>query len=64
MDAAAEAPAPRPPRLEDTAEVAAARVRAIDLALAGYSREVIANELSTSLERSAVEALLDDVLVS
>jgi hypothetical protein len=40
----------------------AARVRAIDLALAGYSREAIANELAVSMPRADVEALLDHVL--
>jgi len=38
-------------------------VRAIDLALAGYSRERIANELASTLERAEVEMLLDEVLV-
>ena len=56
-------PAPRPRALEDTPAVAAARVRAIDLALAGYSREVIANELAASLDRTDVEILLDEVLL-
>jgi hypothetical protein len=51
-----------PPR-EESSQFAAARVRAIDLALAGYSRDAIANELSTSMARPEVEALLDDVLV-
>jgi hypothetical protein len=57
-------PAPRPPAQLESSEVAAARVRAIDLALAGYSRDVIANELASSLERAQVEALLADVLVN
>jgi hypothetical protein len=57
-------PAPRPPAQLESPEVAAARVRAIDLALAGYSRDVIANELASSLERGQVEALLADVLVN
>jgi hypothetical protein len=48
---------------EDTAAQDAARVRAIDLALAGYSREAIANELAVSMTRGDVEALLDQVLV-
>ncbi len=52
------------PAQPESAEVAAARVRAIDLALAGYSRDVIANELATSLERAEVEALLAEVLVN
>ena len=43
--------------------MSAARVRAIDLAVAGYGREVIANELATSLPRADVEALLDEILV-
>jgi len=62
--AAPRSPAPRPPTQLESAEVSAARVRAIDLALAGYSRDVIANELASSLERAQVEALLADVLVS
>jgi hypothetical protein len=49
---------------EDSAAQDAARVRAIDLALAGYSREAIANELSVSMPRGDVEALLDHVLAS
>ena len=48
---------------EDSAAQDAARVRAIDLALAGYSREAIANELAVSMTRGDVEALLDQVLV-
>jgi hypothetical protein len=55
-------PAPRPPRVESAA-YSAARVRAIDLALAGYPREVIANELASSLDRTEVEQLLDEVLI-
>lgn len=51
------------PELEVTPELAAARVRAIDLALAGYTREAIANELAVSFERADVDALLDRVLV-
>ena len=62
--AAVRSPSPRQPALQETSELAAARVRAIDLALAGYSRDVIANELASSLERAQVEALLTDVLVN
>lgn len=51
------------PEREDTPELAAARVRAIDLALAGYTREAIANELAVSIERTEVDALLDRVLL-
>ena len=51
------------PRREESAAMSAARVRAIDLAVAGYAREVIANELATSLPRADIEALLDDILV-
>lgn len=40
----------------------AARVRAVELALAGLSRQAIAGELSTMLESAEVELLLDDVL--
>jgi hypothetical protein len=62
---ALEPPPPRTsaPRGEESSQFAAARVRAIDLALAGYSRDAIANELSTSMQRPEVEALLDEVLV-
>jgi hypothetical protein len=56
--------APVAPTLEDSAAAGAARVHAIDLALAGYSREAIANELSVSMPRGDVEALLDHVLAS
>jgi hypothetical protein len=52
------------PEREETPELAAARVRAIDLALAGHSRESIANELAVSMERDEVDALLDRVLVA
>jgi hypothetical protein len=48
---------------EQTPQLASARVRAIDLALAGYTRESIANELAVSIERAEVDALLDRVLV-
>ena len=56
--------APVAPTPEDSAAAGAARVHAIDLALAGYSREAIANELSVSMPRGDVEALLDHVLAS
>ena len=52
------------PEREDTPELAAARVRAIDLALAGYTRDSIANELAVSIERAEVDALLNRVLVA
>jgi len=52
------------PEREDTPELAAARVRAIDLALAGYTRDSIANELAVSIERTEVDALLNRVLVA
>ena len=63
---ALDPPAPRTsaPRGEESSQFAAARVRVIDLALAGYSRDAIANELSTSMQRPEVEALLDEVLVT
>ena len=51
------------PAAEEAPAAGAARVRAIDLALAGYSREAIANELAVSMTRGDVEALLDQVLV-
>ena len=56
--------APVAPTPEDSAAAGAARVHAIDLALAVYSREAIANELSVSMPRGDVEALLDHVLAS
>jgi hypothetical protein len=56
-------PAPPPAEREEPPEVASARMRAIDLALAGYSRERIASQLASGLEHSQVEALLDQVLV-
>jgi hypothetical protein len=49
---------------EDSQADTAARVRAIDLALAGNSREAIANELAVSMSRGDIETLLDQVLVS
>jgi hypothetical protein len=51
------------PEREQSPQLASARVRAIDLALAGYTRESIANELAVSLERGEVDALLDRVLI-
>ena len=57
-------PGPHARPEDDTPALAAARVRAIDLALAGYSREVIANELATGLERAQVEALLEEILIN
>jgi hypothetical protein len=62
--APAAAAAPAAPAPEHSAATGAARVLAIDLALAGYSREAIATELSVSMPRSDVEALLDHVLAS
>ena len=65
-DLLAEAPvAPAPAAApEESPATGAARVLAIDLALAGHSREAIANELSVSMPRADVEALLDHVLAS
>ncbi len=51
------------PEREETPELAAARLRAIDLALAGYTRDSIANELAVSIERAEVDAMLDRVLI-
>jgi hypothetical protein len=62
-DAVAEAPL-APAAEQESPAAGAARVRAIDLALAGYSREAIANELAVSMPRGDVEALLDLVLAS
>ena len=61
-DPVAEAPAD--PAAEEAPAAGAARVRAIDLALAGWTREAIANELSVSMPRGEVEALLDQVLAA
>ena len=61
-DPVAEAPAA--PAAEEAPAAGAARVRAIDLALAGWTREAIANELSVSMPRGEVEALLDQVLAA
>ena len=52
------------PAAEEAPAAGAARVRAIDLALAGWTREAIANELSVSMPRGEVEALLDQVLAA
>jgi hypothetical protein len=51
------------PEREQTPQLASARVRAIDLALAGYTRESIANDLAVSLERGEIDELLDRVLI-
>jgi hypothetical protein len=61
-DPVVESPPAATPEPERSPAEAAARVRAIDLALAGYSREAIANELAVSMPRVEVEALLDQVL--
>jgi hypothetical protein len=50
-------------RLQRETVVPAARVRAIELALAGYSRPAIARELTASLSAAEIEGLLDEVLV-
>ena len=50
-----------PERAPDVASPAA-RVRAVELALAGLSREAITVELSRMLAPAEVELLLDDVL--
>jgi hypothetical protein len=62
--ASAVAEAPAAPAAEEAPAAGAARVRAIDLALAGWTREAIANELSVSMPRGEVEALLDQVLAA
>jgi hypothetical protein len=41
---------------------AASRVRAIELALAGYARDAIARELASSMPAAEIETLLDEVL--
>jgi hypothetical protein len=53
------APAPNPGAAVPTR---AERVRAVDLALQGYSRVQIASELRSSMNDDAVEQLLDEVL--
>ena len=58
---ASEGDVQAPQRVADVgAQVA--RVRAVELALAGLSREAIAAELSATMEPAEVERLLDDVL--
>jgi hypothetical protein len=61
---AAEATNPAAERRGRRADVvdAAARVRAIELALAGYARDAIARELAASMPAAEVEGLLDEVL--
>ena len=64
-DAAREhAASPAPAREVHEAPVSepAARVRAIDMALAGYSREAISRELELLLAPAEVDRLLDEVL--
>jgi len=60
--AAATPTAPAQRRERSGAVDPAARVRAIELALAGYSRDAIARELGTSMAPGDVEGLLDEVL--
>jgi len=64
--AAVAASAPPPPPAERPRRRApidpAARVRAIELALAGYSREAITDELAATMSPTDVEQLLDEVL--
>jgi hypothetical protein len=62
-EVAPQEPAAPPSQVVESPEVASARMRATDLALAGYSRERIASQLTGELEHSQVEALLDEVLV-
>jgi hypothetical protein len=62
--AVAEPPAQRPPPLAETPAQIAVRIRVIDLALAGYSREAIADELAVAMDRTQVDALLDEILVA
>ncbi len=56
------APAENAARRAADAGTAAARVRAVELALAGLSRDAIAQELSGIVAPDEVELLLDDVL--
>jgi outer membrane murein-binding lipoprotein Lpp len=62
--AASETALPAAERRERRAAVvdAAARVRAIELALAGYSRDAIARELASTLPPAEIEGVLDEVL--
>lgn len=62
--AAAEPPPQAPSPLIETRAQVAVRIRAIDLALAGYTREAIADELAVSMDRAQVDALLDEILVA
>lgn len=58
---AAEGGERSPQRVADIG-VQVARVRAVELALAGLSREAIAAELSATMAPADVERVLDDVL--
>ncbi len=52
----------RAPQRAADVGVQVARVRAVEMALAGLSREAIAAELSTTMAPAEVERVLDDVL--
>ena len=62
LEQAFEASAERAPQRAADVGAQVARVRAVELALAGLSREAIAAELSATMEPAEVERLLDDVL--
>jgi hypothetical protein len=57
-----EAAAERAPGRSGDTAIAAARIRAVELALAGLPRQAIAEELSASMAPGEVERLLDEVL--
>jgi hypothetical protein len=62
MTASANQPASVAPNAGAAVPTRAERVRAVDLALQGYSRPQIAAELRSSMSDDAIEQLLDEVL--
>lgn len=60
--ASAHQPTAAAPNSGATVTTRAERVRAVDLALQGYSRVQIASELRSSMNDDAIEQLLDEVL--
>jgi len=62
LERALEAGAERAPQRVADVGAQVARVRAVEMALAGLSREAIAEELSKTMAAAEVERVLDDVL--
>ena len=62
LEQALEAGAERAPQRVADVGAQVARVRAVEMALAGLSREAIVAELSTTMSPAEVERVLDDVL--